>query len=358
VTKFTQTTIFSGLNNLDDLTLNENYASICGFTLNEFDSLFSEHIEETLRSLKSQGTLQADFTTLDLRQLILDWYDGYSWDGETRVLNPWSILKFFYRKKFANYWAQTGGAPTLIADLAKSGKVTFDKLIKPEPIIERMNVIELGNALKPVPLMFQAGYLTVKRVDETKRCPKYYLGLPNLEVKANIIPFLLSLDPIRQPWTARTHCKKMLNSLINRDKIGFEFSFGRYLSQFYYSAHETHEANCQARFQSAMAMAEADLVTDGSIGDGKYDTSYTAPDGTIFLFELKYCSLKGPKGSQLSEAESKVEMEKSASAAMKQIDELNYTKPFRGTVSLVYKVALVIGGRSEVLVLFEKEEAN
>jgi hypothetical protein len=150
----------------------------------------------------------------------------------------------------------------------------------------------------------------------------------------------------------------MLNSLIARDKIGFELSFGQYLDQFYYPSYATHETNYHALFRSAMAMAEANLVSDGSVGDDEYNASYTAPDGTIFVFELKYCSLIGPQGYKFFDIEAKNEMEKTAAIAMKRLDETNYTKPFRGTGSLVYKVALVIGGRSEVLVLFEKEEAN
>jgi hypothetical protein len=206
--------------------------------------------------------------------------------------------------------------------------------------------------------MFQAGYLTVERVDETKQYPKYYLGFPNLEVKSGIVPLLLSLAPIQEPLDALDQCKNMLNSLIALDKVGFENSFGQYLSCFPYSAHEAHEAHYHALFQSAMLIAWAKLVSDGSVGDDEYNASYTAPDGTIFVFELKYCSLIGPKGYKLFDIEAKNEMEKTAAMAMKRLDETNYTKPFRGTGSLVYKVALVIGGRTEVLVVFEKEEAN
>jgi hypothetical protein len=150
----------------------------------------------------------------------------------------------------------------------------------------------------------------------------------------------------------------MLNSLNNQDKIGFENSFGQYLSGFPYSTHEAHEAHYHALFQSAMLLAGADIITEGSVGDGRYDASYIAPDGTVFVFELKYCPLKGPDGVKFSkEEESKLKMEKSAIEAMKQINETNYTKPFKGIGSPIYKVALVVGGRTEVLAVFEKEDA-
>jgi hypothetical protein len=149
----------------------------------------------------------------------------------------------------------------------------------------------------------------------------------------------------------------MLNSLNNQDKIGFENSFGQYLSGFSYSTHDAHEAHYHALFQSAMLLAGADIVTEGSRGDGKFDASYTASDGTVFVFELKYCPLKGPDSAKLSTDESKLKMEKSAIEAMKQIVETNYTKPFRGVSYTIYKVALVLGGRTEVLAVFETEKA-
>jgi hypothetical protein len=96
VTRFVKTSIFSGLNNLIDLTLNKKYATICGFTLEELDSFFAEHLEAMLANFKARGVLPQvltpEATAVDLRRLILEWYDGYSWDGETRVLNPWAIL--------------------------------------------------------------------------------------------------------------------------------------------------------------------------------------------------------------------------------------------------------------------------
>jgi hypothetical protein len=104
-----------------------------------------------------------------------------------------------------------------------------------------------------------------------------------------------------------------------------------------------------------MLLAGEYIESEGSVGDGKYDARYVAPDGTVFVFELKYCPLKGTKGDKHLDIETRNEMEKAAAIAMKQIDEKNYTKPFRGTGSLVYKVALVIGGRTEVLVVFEKD---
>jgi hypothetical protein len=107
-----------------------------------------------------------------------------------------------------------------------------------------------------------------------------------------------------------------------------------------------------------MLLAGQNIETEGSVGDGKFDARYTAPDGTVFLFELKYCSFKESTGKDMSKEKASVEMEQKAEEAMKQIEEKNYTRPSGGIGSTIYKVPLVIGGRTEVLAVFEKEEAN
>ncbi|MDR2142023.1 MAG: AAA family ATPase, partial [Deltaproteobacteria bacterium] len=108
VTKFTKASIFSALNNLVDLTLDDDYANICGFTLEEFDALFQDHLVETLGYFKSKADWATEWAIADLRREILAWYDGYSWDGKSRVLNPWSVLNFFRSNSFSNYWYNSG----------------------------------------------------------------------------------------------------------------------------------------------------------------------------------------------------------------------------------------------------------
>jgi hypothetical protein len=89
VTKFSQTSIFSGANQLIDISLAPDYANICGFTLDEFEELFPDHMNEVLLNLKKKKLYPVDSTIADLKSEILTTYDGYSWDGETRVLNHW-----------------------------------------------------------------------------------------------------------------------------------------------------------------------------------------------------------------------------------------------------------------------------
>ncbi|MDR1312242.1 MAG: AAA family ATPase [Deltaproteobacteria bacterium] len=98
VTKFRQLSVFSGMNNMHDISLNKDYAAICGFTREEIESAFAQHLEPALAGLKLNSEISQDSTKDDLVESLLKWYDGYSWDGDSRVLNPFSVMNFFSNK--------------------------------------------------------------------------------------------------------------------------------------------------------------------------------------------------------------------------------------------------------------------
>ncbi|MDR1038736.1 MAG: AAA family ATPase, partial [Deltaproteobacteria bacterium] len=104
VTRFAMTALDSGPNNFVDISLDPNYAGICGFTISEFNRLFSGRLRGTLDSLKTKGTIDQNTDREALKAMILDWYDGYNWLGTQPVLNPYSILNFFNENRFGDYW--------------------------------------------------------------------------------------------------------------------------------------------------------------------------------------------------------------------------------------------------------------
>jgi hypothetical protein len=106
ITRYALTSMDSGPNHFKDISLEPKYAGICGFTLEEFDSLFANRLEPTLEILKKTGEMESSATVADLKKEILRWYDGYNWGGETRVLNPYTILNFFEHNEFDTYWAK------------------------------------------------------------------------------------------------------------------------------------------------------------------------------------------------------------------------------------------------------------
>ena len=101
VTKFTKTSIFSELNNLLDITLTKEYANICGIAVEDLEGYFGERIDDLL-------SIEGFDSRENALSGILAWHDGYSWDGKSRVLNPFSLLSFFMQKRFASFWFASG----------------------------------------------------------------------------------------------------------------------------------------------------------------------------------------------------------------------------------------------------------
>ncbi len=180
VSKFSQVSIFSDLNNLNDITLDKNYAALTGYTQEELDSYFPEYIEK----------VEEDYEGIfdDIPAQIKKWYNGYSWDGKTFVYNPFSILNFFYKRTFGDYWYATG-TPTFLMKLIKENKYTiFDIKNKtvPRGLLDKYEI----TSISLIPLLFQTGYLTVKKIDMRKMTLQ--LDYPNLEVESSFNMHLLS----------------------------------------------------------------------------------------------------------------------------------------------------------------------
>jgi len=173
VTKFTKTAIFSGLNNLLDITLLDDYANICGITTDDLKKYFGDHMDD-LTNRKGFENVESVFNE------ILNWYDGYSWDGESKVINPFSLLNFFRQRRFAGFW-YASGTPGFLVDMIKKDPSLYVKHnIK---ITEFMLDAADFNKLSPDSLMFQSGYLTIDKIDYARRPPVYELVAPNLEVR-------------------------------------------------------------------------------------------------------------------------------------------------------------------------------
>jgi hypothetical protein len=160
VSRFTKTSIFSEFNNLRDITMESEFSSICGLTETNLEGLLVEQGDLTLQTLINKRWMPHGSSISDLRCLIDQCYDGYSWDGETRVYNPWSVLNFFDGAKFISHWYQTG-TPKFLKELVSRWQIRFDLSVELPTITETDNVIDDLASLEPAVIMFQTGYLTI-----------------------------------------------------------------------------------------------------------------------------------------------------------------------------------------------------
>ncbi len=171
VSKFSKVSLFSGLNNLSDITLDPRYSTICGYTDADVDTVFALELEG-----------------LD-RDEIRSWYNGYNWRG-AGVYNPFDILLLFDKREFSNYWFETG-TPTFLVDLLFERQLPtpqLEQMISSEAMLSSFDVDQIDTEA----LLFQTGYLTIHKHENLGGQHFYTLGYPNREVYQSLNEYLLS----------------------------------------------------------------------------------------------------------------------------------------------------------------------
>ena len=148
VTKFSKVSVFSDLNNLNDISMDRSYATICGITEEEIDTCFNDSVEELART----NGLTIEETQARLKEL----YDGYHFTPTSAgIYNPFSVLCTFSKQEFNNYWFETG-TPTFLAEMLKNFKYRLPDLTKEQVTADVLNSID-STSLNPVPIIYQSG---------------------------------------------------------------------------------------------------------------------------------------------------------------------------------------------------------
>jgi hypothetical protein len=164
VTKFSKVNLFSGLNQLIDITIDEEFSSICGYT----DMDLREHFSEYLAGSDPEE--------------VKRWYNGYSWTGPKSVYNPYDILLFIKKRMlYQNYWFETG-SPTFLIELFRKNQYFLPDLENIEVFQRTLSSFEI-ESLHPITLLFQAGYLTIEKTFIEREKLVYRLKIPNQEVR-------------------------------------------------------------------------------------------------------------------------------------------------------------------------------
>jgi Predicted AAA-ATPase/PD-(D/E)XK nuclease superfamily len=170
VSKFSKVSIFSDLNNLEDLTLHPRYATLMGYTQAELELNFGDRLAETLQQYP-------DWSPETLLQHIKTWYNGYSWSSPERVYNPFSILNFFSSGTFQDYWFKTGTPTFLVKQLSAAKYFNLNELTVGATLLENYTLDQLDVRA----MLFQTGYLTIREADTLRGL--YTLDYPNREVE-------------------------------------------------------------------------------------------------------------------------------------------------------------------------------
>lgn len=285
VSKFARVSIFSDLNHLDDLTIDPRSHAICGYTQTELEHYFKDYLK-----MMPSDTLEK----------MRHWYDGYSWDGETWVYNPFSVLNFFMKRAYRNYWFQTG-TPSFLARVMRH---RFEYQLNQEEvgndILEKFRLEDL-TGLNMTSLLLQTGYLTIKKVTPYD---KYVLSYPNQEVKQSFGELLLEQyvpNPKNIPYQAN-----ILEALDNYQLEDVKELLHRLIQaipdQNYIS---NEEKFIHAAIHLIFVMVGTDVRSEVHTPKGRIDTLVIRPNG-IFILEYK--------------------VDESAEAALKCIVDRNYVE--------------------------------
>ena len=292
VSKFSKVSLFSGLNNLEDISLNPNYATICGYTHKDVKESFTERLDD-----------------VDLDELK-KWYNGYNFLGKG-VYNPFDILLFFSRNKiYSNYWFETGN-PSFLIEILKQKNYFL-------PNLEDVAISEsdLGSFdvddIKIETLLFQTGYLTIKKVETIFNRRIYKLTYPNLEVRTalneTIFRYLLSDDSMQ--------VMPILSAIQYKDMKKFEQSIHQLFASL---PHHAYSNNNIQNYEGYYANVIYSYLTGLGIGFipedvtnlGRIDLTITTPDMTqVYIIEFKVVDNKNRKGKALEQIKKKKYHEK------------------------------------------------
>jgi hypothetical protein len=310
VSKFSGLSVFSALNNLKDITLDRKYAAICGYTQKELEGNFSEYIDNAAEYLK--------MTREKVLERIRYWYNGYTWDGETAIYNPFSTLNFFDVQKFAFHWFRTG-TPTFLIDIIRRRNSTgniLEPFVVGDSVFDGYDPLDIGE----VPLLFQTGYLTIKQIELIEDRSRYTLGVPNSEVNEGFLMHLLKAYgkyPVEQFDEIRTIMARQISAC---DEAGFARSLEVMTATVPYEIHRTDEAYYHTMMLLWMRLLGFKISGEVSNDRGRVDAVWEQPGLTV-VAEIKY------------HAEKKIDL--LLNEAMDQIHDRRYYNQYLGKIILL-----------------------
>ena len=316
VTKLGKMSIFSGLNNLNDISMDARYADICGITEQELKSNFGESV----RMLAEMNGLSEE----ECYKKLASMYDGYHFHYRTPgIYNPFSLLNTFNANEFRMYWFETG-TPTFLVRYLKQGNYNLDNISKNDVAVETLTG---ANYVSPAPitLMYQAGYLTIKDYDQ--RFNTYNLDYPNEEVKSG---FLNSLSHLYAPALAGGELS--VYQFIRDIEKGDIESFMNRLTAFFSGNGYMIQGDLELCFQNVMSimlkMMGLYVKTEYQTSNGRIDIVFDT-DKYVYIIELK--------------------RDESAEVALKQIEEKGYDKPFLASGKQIIKLGINFSSETKTI---------
>ena len=322
VSKFSKVSLFSGLNNLRDITLSPRYSSICGYTEADLDSVFAPELPG-----------------LD-REEIRRWYNGYCWLGEEKVYNPFDLLLLFAERRFRAWWFETG-TPTFLLDTLTArgiGSLALDGLSGSDELLSTFDV----GRIAVEPLLFQTGYLTIEGEEDLGGEASYRLGYPNREVRQSLNRSLLN-HLADDPSHGTRFSARLYRLLRDNDFAGLETMLRAFFAGIPYQWRTRndiadYEGYYASVFYSCFLAAGLEVKAEDSTSAGRVDLTVLFED-RVYLFEFKVVE-SAPEGR-----------------AMAQLRDRGYADKYRGSGRAIHLIAVEFSKATRNLAAFEAARA-
>lgn len=308
VTKFGKVSVFSDLNNLDDISMRNQYIDICGINEQELH----DNLEDELHSLASAQGMTYD----EICAKLQEYYDGYHFTHNSiGMYNPFSLLNTFKYNEFGSYWFETG-TPTYLVELLKKHHYDLRRMAHEETTATVLNSID-STSDNPIPVIYQSGYLTIKGYDQ--RFGIYRLGFPNREVEEGFINFLL-------PFYANTNAVESqfeIQKFVREVESGDYDSFFRRLQSFFADTPYELVRDLELHYQNVLFIV---FKLVGFYVKAEYHTSagridlLLQTDKFIYVMEFK--------------------LDGTAEEALLQINEKHYAQPFENDDRKLFKIGV------------------
>lgn len=307
VTKFGKVSVFSDLNNLNDISMDKQYVSLCGMTEEEIHRYF----EDDLRRL---ATAQ-DMTYEEICTRLKEAYDGYHFRQNSEgIYNPFSVLNTFAKQEFGSYWFETG-TPTYLVELLKQNHYNLEQMSHEETNSEVLNSIYADES--PIPVIYQSGYLTIKDYDP--RFENYILGFPNREVEEGFIKFLMpfytNVNKVESPFEIQQFTREI--------ESGQPDAFLRRLQSFFADTPYELIRDLEVHYQNVLfivfRLVGFYVKAEYHTSEGRVDLVLQT-DRYIYVMEFK--------------------LEGSAEEALQQIETKHYARPFEADSRQLFKIGI------------------
>lgn len=278
VTKFARTSVFSGMNNLNDISLSPEACQLLGYTQEEISECFQDYI-----SLFSQKT---QMSGSDILEKLQYWYNGYRFcEADVKVYNPFSVLYCLNKLSFNNYWFKSGTPSFLVhimrKKIAEAAELEKYTIISKQALDRTFEITDIPL----LPLLYETGYLTIKKYDETLQ--QFTLDYPNAEVRESFKSYLLAALTHTEVSTVETITTRLITALNNDDLEQFcmllQTLFAHVPHQLYA---RKKEADYHTIFQIVFSMLGTNVQSEVSTNKGRID-AVIITKSAIYIFEIK-----------------------------------------------------------------------